>query len=1362
MMYRKVLFLSFILFLLMGFACAENPVDADGFLVSNSSEIQSSIFSNNHDSFSSQSGLDEDDVHILSSTHVVGEGTFSGIEDAIGASDSGDTIYLGNKRYVGDGSAIHVDKNHLKFVGESKSKKATLDARGLGRIFNIKQATDITFKNIRFINGKYDNEGSGIISFGTVHIEDCEFTNNTGDSGTCIFLSQDADDSIIINCTFTNNQALYGWDGWAEGAAIDSHVSNTKIIDCTFKNNFAVNGGGAISLRNGKNNIIRNCIFTNNTSPIAGALYLKNTTAHIINSNFNLNHATDNRGGAIAISDSNVRIDYSNFTSNGADYGGAIYNFPGSDLTINHSNFIKNNADNGGCIYSNGALSINNSNFNSNECKNGKAIIYSTKSSKITFSSFTSNSKGTDSYLIYLNCDKNTLSNNDFESNQKAVYALNNNEISFNEFKNNQNGLVLKNNNKIYSNTFSGNDVAINSSNSNEISFNNFSNNDNSILSNNKNNILNNTFKNNKICVVSNESNTFSGNRFYNNSLALKCLKSNKISNNTFSYNEKCVQFAGSRNELFINSFSYNTIGIHLIQSNNNIIKSNSFSNNYQNSIKGTGSKNQLKGNNFTNNGVGGKYCNVYIKGNENKASNNIFKNNNYHALHFNGNKTVIANNIFKDTGNISLRVNGNHIKIKNNKFTGNKNAQIQVFGNNNQICKNIIKNGHGKGISINGNHNKIFKNKIKSNKLTGVYINGNRNNLTRNNITNSKKGIIIHGDKNIVFKENIRSNSAIGTHIHGNKNKISYSNITKSNKGLFIHGNRNNILQNVIKTNKIGVHNYKSKSNKINYNYIVNEKHNLVGTGNIDANYNWWGKNKLFKVSKSFNIKRFVVMYLTAPHALKFNKTYKINIRFKDNEDKKLKLSIPSLSTRQHFTGEINKNNGVIKANSLKLNIKVVKIKDKYVIIVKCDNQTLIQNYYHYNGKISSKKPQNYKNGEIKEYSNSYSKTNGMTKNNHSIKDFNKISIIHALLSYFLEYGKDFKINKSLDNFQNSVLLTSFVFKKFSQDLLSGKIHILGFDNLRPYLIVSSYSVGAFSEAFIKCNGDLIKFLQYPFFTIHGYKNLDKMGLFGFKVKIIMDIGLGIDENGNLSIGDLLLDLASVLLGTGVLGRLGIKFGSKLGRIKKLMSKFLGIENYLPKMKQKGTYLNNNYIFRGLSYFSSGIDLVINPPTEIASILLEKVLKTKNDRVSKIISTYLFNSIRDIGNLFLADYGKFWSNLRSIGKYFSKNNKSTTKKTNTKNPVKKSKKISDGVKKVKTVYKKFKKVVKSTSREIIHKTRKVVHNVRKKFTNYKKTFKSYVKKTYNNVKIGVKKVKRTFNNAKNSVKRFVNRFKFW
>ena len=1195
-MYRKVLFLSFILFLLMGFACAESPEDSQDF---DSAQIQLKYsLSDDSDSFSSQSDLNEDDVHILSSTHVVEEDTFSSIENSISDSNPGDTIYLGNKRYVGDGRSIHVDKGGLKFLGESKSKKATLDARGLGRIFNVKQATDITFKNIRFINGKYENEGSGIISFGTVHIEDCEFTNNTGDSGTCIFLSQDADDSSIINCTFTNNKALYGWDGWAEGAAIDSHVSNTRIIDCTFKNNFAVNGGGAIALRNGKNNIIRNCIFTNNTSPIAGALYLKNTTAQITGSNFKLNHATDNRGGAIAISDSDVMIDNSNFTSNMADYGGAIYNFPSSDLTINHSNFIKNNADNGGCIYSNGELSINNSDFNSNECNNGKSVIYCAKSSKIIYSSFTSNSQGTDSYLLYLNCDKNIISNNDFENNQKVAYALNNNEIGFNKFKNNKNGLILKNNNKIYSNTFSGNDMGINSGNSNEISFNNFSNNDYSTLSNNKNNILNNTFKNNKICVVSNESNTFLGNVFYNNSMALKCLKSNKISNNTFSYNEKCVQLAGSSNELFSNSFSYNTIGIQLIKSNNNIIKSNSFSNNYQNSIKGTGSKNQVKGNNFTNNGLSGKYCNVYIRGNENKASGNIFKNNKYHALHFNGNKTIIQNNIFKDTGNISLRVNGNSIKIKNNKFTGNKNTQIQVFGNNNQICKNIIKNGHGKGISINGNNNKIFKNNIKSNKLIGIYINGNRNNLTRNNITNSKKGILIHGDKNIVFKSNIKKNNNIGTHIFGNNNKISKNNITKSNKGLFIHGNHNNILQNVIKSNRIGVHNYKSKNNKINYNYIVNEKHNLVGTGNIDADYNWWGKNKLFKVSKSFKIKKFVVMYLNAPHNLKFNKTYKINILFKDNENKKLKLSIPSLSTRHYFNDYIKTNKSNIKHNNLKTKIKAIKKRNSYELKIVCDGQTLVKNYYYNNGRVTDKQLQSNAEYEFVksfyDFFRLYDKYHDYYEKNHNKGKNHTISPRES--SDF--YKKLNTLGKNIESFSNNKLLI-----------------------LSPGLKGFTYTVGRLIRNIGGSRGDIWSFFSRPFLTIPNYSKLDHMQ--GGKLIKAFAYGLfDIDENGNLSTGDFLFNVACLCLSlfTG-----GASILPKLRKIKiftKIESK---VFDFLHKRHvYKILYRNWKKISRILKTIDFAYEMISNPiRTSVVKIL---DLFSKDFKSIRIIKGYYDN----------------------------------------------------------------------------------------------------------------------------------------
>ena len=96
--------------------------------------------------------------------------------------------------------------------------------------------------------------------------------------------------------------------------------------------------------------------------------------------------------------------------------------------------------------------------------------------------------------------------------------------------------------------------------------------------------------------------------------------------------------------------------------------------------------------------------------------------------------------------------------------------------------------------------------------------------------------------------------------------------------------------------------------------------------------------------------------MYLNAPHNLKFNKTYKINILFKDNENKKLKLSIPSLSTRHYFNDYIKTNKSNIKHNNLKTKIKAIKKRNSYELKIVCDGQTLVKNYYYNNGRVTDK----------------------------------------------------------------------------------------------------------------------------------------------------------------------------------------------------------------------------------------------------------------------------------------------------------------------------------------------------------------------------------------------------------------------
>lgn len=115
-------------------------------------------------------------------------------------------------------------------------------------------------------------------------------------------------------------------------------------------------------------------------------------------------------------------------------------------------------------------------------------------------------------------------------------------------------------------------------------------------------------------------------------------------------------------------------------------------------------------------------------------------------------------------------------------------------------------------------------------------------------------------------------------------------------------------------------------------------------------------GKEQNIQGFQILQDQKFVVMYLTAPHALKFNKTYSIIIRFKDNEDKKLKCAIPSLSTRHYFNDYIKTNKSSITNNNLKTKIKVIKKRNSYELKIVCDGQTLIKNYYFNNGKITDK----------------------------------------------------------------------------------------------------------------------------------------------------------------------------------------------------------------------------------------------------------------------------------------------------------------------------------------------------------------------------------------------------------------------
>lgn len=224
-----------------------------------------------------------------------GEGTFTALEEKINNATSGSTINLKND-YIYDegfGNNIIVINKELTINGNGH----TIDANHKSHIFKVEGGT-VTFKNIIFSNGYYDNNENGgaaihlesrtctaenckfinntltevnecggaiHVVFGTCTVKNSDFINNSakGSSGEggAIFVEYDGQ-CTAINCNFINNSVLAEYS--CGGA-----VFNVNVEKCTFTNNHAVMNGGAMTRSSAVN-----CIFTNNSAgDEGGAIY---------------------------------------------------------------------------------------------------------------------------------------------------------------------------------------------------------------------------------------------------------------------------------------------------------------------------------------------------------------------------------------------------------------------------------------------------------------------------------------------------------------------------------------------------------------------------------------------------------------------------------------------------------------------------------------------------------------------------------------------------------------------------------------------------------------------------------------------------------------------------------------------------------------------------------------------------------------------------------------------------------------------------------------------------------------------------------------------------------------------------------
>ena len=326
-------------------------------------------------------------------------------------------------------------------------KGHTIDAKTLGRIFNIGEGFTVTLTNATLINGKA-TEGGAIYNDGSLTLSDVKLSDNAADSyGGAVFNNGElvVSDSVFDSNDIVNRgsasvdyggAAIYNWYGGVltvSGSNFTNNIKNYKngdrlvgaiatIGDATISDSYFVNNtgrwGGAISTAgyllagDDVNTLtVSGSTFKENGGLYGAGIFVAGSDFTVSDCVFDKNTAfgkgdmtpNNNNGAAIVVTDTGKditgAITDSNFTNNKAHFSGAVDICEGK-ITIKNSIFVNNSAE-----YCAGAIAVDsqinkpaveiiNSKFDSNSAEYGGAI-YNYYNLTVVDSTFTNNSKDT-------------------------------------------------------------------------------------------------------------------------------------------------------------------------------------------------------------------------------------------------------------------------------------------------------------------------------------------------------------------------------------------------------------------------------------------------------------------------------------------------------------------------------------------------------------------------------------------------------------------------------------------------------------------------------------------------------------------------------------------------------------------------------------------------------------------------------------------------------------------------------------------------------------------------------------------------------------------------------------------------------
>ena len=317
-------------------------------------------------------------IHNSKELHL-GIETFTDLQNAIGLVDGiltlDSDIAMTDDEAANFVNGVIINKN-IRIDG----KGHTIDAKNLGRIFEIDGGFAVTLTNVTLTNGNA-TVGGAIYNFGNLDLVYVNFVNNTAKYGGAIM--NYAYGLVLDDSTFTNNTAKIG-------GAIYNSADCFVVGNSTFANNTATSNGGVI-FNYGIGFVVGNSTFVNNSAADGAGAIMNGGRGFVVGNSTFANNTATSKGGAIYNYGIGFVVGNSTFANNTAEDAGAVYN-EGDNSVVGNSTFVNNTATSiGGAIINNGKLVVDNSAFEDNAANYYGGAIFNRDDLQVTNSAFDGN-----------------------------------------------------------------------------------------------------------------------------------------------------------------------------------------------------------------------------------------------------------------------------------------------------------------------------------------------------------------------------------------------------------------------------------------------------------------------------------------------------------------------------------------------------------------------------------------------------------------------------------------------------------------------------------------------------------------------------------------------------------------------------------------------------------------------------------------------------------------------------------------------------------------------------------------------------------------------------------------------------------